>query len=101
SFFTPVRLVGAGGEDAPQSIFRTFEGRDVDTSGLEVRKGSRTFRWHGSYGEDMNEAVTMKVDLNVLAEQAPKVPAEFCDSRFVFLANTHPVLQQEMAGNFK
>lgn len=101
SFFTPVRLVGAVGEDAPESIFRTFEGRDVDTSGLEVRKGSKTFRWHGSYLKDMNEAVTMKVDLNVLAERAPKVPQQFCDSRYIFLANTHPALQQEMAANFK
>ncbi len=101
SFFTPVRLVGAVGEDAPEAIFDVFQGRDVDTTGLEVRHGSKTFRWHGSYVQDMNEAVTMKVDLNVLAERAPKVPAAFCDSRYVFLANTHPCLQQEMAGNFK
>jgi cytidine kinase len=101
SFFTPVRLVGAVGEDAPQQMLKVFEGRDVDTSGLEVRAGSKTFRWHGSYVQDMNEAVTMKVDLNVLAERAPKVPQAFCDSRYIFLANTHPVLQQEMAKNFK
>src|SRR5690606_21274162 len=92
--------VGAVGEDCPRQFFDVFEGRDVDISGLEVRRGSKTFRWHGSYVKDMNEAVTVEVDLNVLAEQAPKVPADYCDSRYVFLANTHPVLQQEMAGNF-
>src|SRR6185503_3169586 len=96
SFFTPVRLVGAVGEDAPQSIYSVFEGRDVDTTGLETRKGSKTFRWHGSYVKDLNEAVTVEVDLNVLAERAPKIPEKFTDSRYVFLANTHPVLQQEM-----
>jgi len=101
SFFTPVRLVGVVGEDAPEQLLSVFEGREVDTSGLEVRPGSKTFRWHGSYVQDMNEAETMKVDLNVLAERAPRVPQNFCDSRYVFLANTHPVLQQEMAGNFK
>jgi len=100
SFFTPVRLVGVVGEDCPKQFFDVFEGREVDISGLEVRRGSKTFRWHGSYVKDMNEAVTVEVDLNVLAEQAPKVPAEYCDSRYVFLANTHPVLQQEMAANF-
>jgi sugar/nucleoside kinase (ribokinase family) len=98
SFFTPVRLVGVVGEDAPKSVFETFNGRDVDASGLEVRKGSKTFRWHGSYVKDMNEAQTVEVDLNVLAERAPKIPEKFLDSRYVFLANTHPVLQQEMAG---
>jgi sugar/nucleoside kinase (ribokinase family) len=96
SFFTPVRLVGVVGEDAPKKIFDVFHGREVDTSGLEVRKGSKTFRWHGSYLKDLNEAVTEKVDLNVLAERAPKIPQGFVDSKYVFLANTHPALQQEM-----
>ena len=101
SFFTPVRLVGVVGEDHPRNLLKTFEGRDVDTSGLEVRKGSKTFRWHGSYVENLNEAVTVEVDLNVLAERAPKIPANFLDSRYVFLANTHPVLQQEMLASLK
>ena len=101
SFFTPVRLVGVVGEDCPKEFFNVFDGRDVDTSGLEIRKGSKTFRWHGSYIKDMNEAQTVEVDLNVLAERAPKIPDKFIDSRYVFLANTHPVLQQEMAGALK
>ena len=101
SFFAPVRLVGVVGEDAPKKIFDVFDGRDVDTGGLEVRKGSKTFRWHGSYVKDMNEAVTVEVDLNVLAERAPKIPETFKDSRHVFLANTHPVLQQEMLHSMK
>ncbi|HEV7299912.1 MAG TPA: PfkB family carbohydrate kinase [Tepidisphaeraceae bacterium] len=101
SFFAPVRLVGVVGDDAPQSVFDTFKDRDVDASGLEVRTGSKTFRWHGSYVKDMNEAQTVEVDLNVLAERAPKIPQNFLASRYVFLANTHPVLQQEMATNLK
>ena len=96
SFFTPVRLVGVVGDDAPPDAFDVFHGRDVDTSGLEVRKGSKTFRWHGSFVKDMNEAVTVEVDLNVLAERAPAIPAKFVDSKYVFLANTHPALQQQM-----
>ena len=96
SFFTPVRLVGVVGEDCPPPLLDVFQGRDVDTSGLEIRKGSKTFRWHGSYLKDMNEAETVEVDLNVLAERAPKIPQHFLDSKFVFLANTHPALQQEM-----
>ncbi len=101
SMLTPVRLVGVVGEDCPREFLNVFEGRDVDTSGLETRMGSKTFRWHGSYVKDMNEAQTVEVDLNVLAERAPKIPDKFLDSKYVFLANTHPVLQQEMAGNLK
>ncbi|HEX8325755.1 MAG TPA: PfkB family carbohydrate kinase [Tepidisphaeraceae bacterium] len=101
SFFTPVRLVGVVGEDVPAGLFDVFGGRDVDASGLEVRRGSKTFRWHGSYVQDLNEAQTVQVDLNVLAEQAPKIPTSFTDSRYVFLANTHPALQQQLLSNIK
>ena len=101
SFFTPVRLVGVVGEDCPKQFFNVFEGRDIDTGGLEIRKGSKTFRWHGSYLKDLNEAVTVEVDLNVLAERAPKIPDSFLDSKYVFLANTHPVLQQQMLASLK
>src|SRR5262245_48720660 len=86
SFFTPVRLVGAVGEDCPPQLLEVFKGRDIDISGLETRQGSKTFRWQGSYVKDMNEAVTVKVDLNVLAERAPKIPQDFLDSKYIFLA---------------
>jgi sugar/nucleoside kinase (ribokinase family) len=101
SFFTPVRLVGVVGDDCPRELVDVFQNRPVDTSGLEVRKGSKTFRWHGSYLKDMNEAVTVEVDLNVLAERAPKIPEPFLDSHNVFLANTHPALQQQMLGHLR
>src|SRR5438552_1872273 len=101
SFFTPVRLVGVVGEDCPPAFFDALKGRDFDASGLEIRKGSKTFRWHGSYVQDMNQAVTVEVDLNVLAERAPKIPPHFVESKYDFLANTHPVLQQEMLSSLK
>src|SRR5688572_10000129 len=101
SFFTPVRLVGVVGEDVPREMLNVFENREVDTSGLEIRKGSKTFRWHGSYVKDMNEAEPVEVDLNVLAEGAPKVTEKFLVSRYVFLANTHPALRQQMAASLQ
>jgi len=65
----------------------------VDLDGLEVRKGSKTFRWSGSYEGDMNEAHTNSVELNALAEAPPRVPDNFKNCEFVFLANTAPALQ--------
>jgi sugar/nucleoside kinase (ribokinase family) len=41
------------------------------------------------------------VDLNVLAERAPKLPENYLDSKYLFLANTHPTLQQQMLGHLK
>src|SRR5207302_323961 len=101
SFFTPVRLVGVVGEDCPRQYLTIFDGRDVDTTGLEIRKGSKTFRWHGSYLKDMNEAETVEVDLNVLAERAPKIPPHYQESKYIFLANTHPSLQQQTLESLK
>ena len=101
SFFTPVRLVGVVGDDCPKELLNVFEGREIDSTGLEIRRGSKTFRWHGSYLQDMNEAQTVEVDLNVLAERAPKIPEKFLESKYVFLANTHPALQQQMVSSLK
>src|SRR5207302_7846009 len=101
SFFTTVRLVGVVGEDCPNAVFDVFGDKDVDTTGLETRKGSKTFRWHGSYLKDMNEAVTVEVDLNVLAERAPKIPPHYQESKYIFLANTHPSLQQQTLESLK
>lgn len=101
SFFTPVRLVGVVGEDCPPALLKIFEGRDIDASGVEIRKGSKTFRWHGSYVKNMNEAVTVQVDLNVLAEQTAPIPPGFRDSKHVFLANTHPRLQRQILESLK
>jgi len=97
ALFTRVRLVGVVGEDFDRSWLQPLEQRGVDTSGVEVRRGSRTFRWHGRYGSDPNERQTVDVQLNVLAEAPAKIPAEFRDSRYVFLANTHPGTQADFA----
>lgn len=94
--YTPVRLVGVVGDDFPAEFRRTLESRAIDLAGLEVRRGSRTFRWTGRYEGDMSTAQTVDVQLNVLAEDGPKVPPAFADSRTVFLANTHPTLQRAL-----
>lgn len=96
SFFSQVRLVGAVGADCPFDLAKVFAGRDVDLRGLEIRKNSKTFRWGGSYAENMDDRTTDYIELNVLAEEPPVVPEVFRDSKFVFLANTTPALQIEL-----
>ncbi len=97
SFFAPVRLVGVVGEDCPEGFLKPLEANaKIDMGGLEVRQGSKTFRWHGRYHDDVNVRDTVEVDLNVLEERGPTIPEGFRDSRYVFLANTHPCLQMEL-----
>jgi sugar/nucleoside kinase (ribokinase family) len=96
SFFTAVRFVGVVGDDCPFDLADVFRDRDVDLRGLEVRPGSRTFVWHGTYHDNMDDRTTDYVELNVLQEVPPKVPPVYADSKFVFLANTAPSLQLEL-----
>ncbi len=94
SIQTPVRLVGAVGDDWPaehRSLLESFEG--VDLAGLEQRTGSRTFAWGGKYLDNMNIRETTFTELGVLEEAPPDVPDSFRDSAFVFLANSHPSVQ--------
>lgn len=100
SLFTPVRMVGVVGEDFDNSLLEPLVAKKVDVGGVEVRAGSKTFRWHGRYEGAMNEAETVGVELNVLSEKAAPVPSGFADSKIVFLANTHPTLQREFAEQF-
>jgi len=98
SFFSPVRFVGVIGSDCPFDLAKVFAGRDVDLTGLEVRDQSKTFRWTGSYHDNMDDRTTDCLELNVLAEAPPRVPEAFRDSEFVFLANTAPALQHQLLG---
>ncbi|MHC4338518.1 MAG: PfkB family carbohydrate kinase [Planctomycetota bacterium] len=96
SFFSPVRLLGVIGSDCPFDLAQVFAGRDVDLAGLEVREQSKTFRWKGTYRDNMDDRTTDRLELNVLAEAPPTVPPEYRNSEFVFLANTAPALQLQL-----
>lgn len=96
SFFTPVRFLGVIGPDCPFDLAEVFAGRDVDLRGLEVRVQSKTFRWTGTYSDNMDDRRTDYIELNVLAEAPPEVPEAYRDSTYVFLANTTPGLQVQL-----
>lgn len=100
SFHGPVRLVGAVGDDFPETLEAPFKHFNIDLEGLEKRQGSKTFRWTGKYLDNMNDRETISVDLNVLAEDSPPVPASYTDSQYVFLANTHPGAQMGLRAQF-
>ncbi len=98
SLVHPVRLVAAVGDDFPADFRQVLEGRNIDLAGLETRAGSKTFRWHGKYMEDMNDRESLRTDLNIVGEEPPVIPEAFRDSKYVFLANTHPAVQKQFVG---
>ncbi len=91
--FTQVRLVAVVGEDFPARHVAFLRSRGVDLRGLERVKG-KTFRWKGLYEEDMNEAKTLRTELNVFEAFRPELPSVYKNTPFVFLANIDPDLQR-------
>ncbi|MGA2746262.1 MAG: PfkB family carbohydrate kinase [Candidatus Sulfotelmatobacter sp.] len=95
SYFTQVRVVAVVGEDFGAEQEQVFLKRGVDIRGIERAKG-KTFRWGGTYGENLNEAKTDFTDLNVFEGFQPRIPKEYEDTEFLFLANIQPTLQADV-----
>src|SRR5487761_746997 len=90
SYFTPVRLVGAVGDDWPPEHTALLRSRQIDTAGLELVAGAKTFRWRGKSSPNMNDRETLEVHLNVFGDFDPKLPEACRRARYVFLANGSP-----------
>jgi sugar/nucleoside kinase (ribokinase family) len=95
SYFTDVRVIAVVGEDFTAEHEAVFTARGIDTRGIEHTSG-KSFFWAGSYLKNLNEAQTLKTELNVFQSFSPKIPAEYQDSEFLFLANIDPVLQADV-----
>lgn len=92
SYFAPVKLVAVIGDDFPEQHIKLLQDKNIDTSGL-MRQSGKTFRWAGSYVDDLNEAKTLSTELNVFETFKPKLPLSYQDCEFIFLANIDPELQ--------
>jgi sugar/nucleoside kinase (ribokinase family) len=92
SYFTEVRVVAVVGEDFTTEHESVLRKRGVDTRGIERMHG-KTFRWGGQYLDNLNEAKTDFTELNVFEKFQPRIPKEYADTQFLFLANIHPTLQ--------
>ncbi len=93
SYFTSVRLVGVVGEDWPGAHTQLLQERGIDTTGLQVVPGAKTFHWKGKYLPNMNDRETLELHLNVFGDFDPVLPEDYRRCPFVFLANGSPVLQ--------
>jgi sugar/nucleoside kinase (ribokinase family) len=96
SYFTPTRLVGVVGEDWEDQHTQLLRSRGIDTSGLTVVKGAKTFYWKGKYLSNMNDRETLDVQLNVFGDFNPVLSDDFRRAKFVFLANGSPMLQAKV-----
>jgi sugar/nucleoside kinase (ribokinase family) len=95
-FVRDIRMVSVIGEDFPQSELDALENRGVNTDGIQVVKGGKSFFWAGKYHHNLNARDTLVTDLNVLADFDPVLPLDYRNSEFVMLGNLTPSVQKRV-----
>ena len=95
-FRKDIKLVSVVGEDFPTEMIEKFGQFGLNTEGLQIKKGQKTFFWSGKYHVDMNTRDTIDTQLNVLLDFDPEIPASYQDCEFLMLSNLMPQLQKKV-----
>ncbi len=102
SYFTKnINLVSVVGEDFPQESIKMLQNHGVNTNGLQVKMGEKTFFWSGKYHNDMNSRDTLDTQLNVLESFDPVIPEAYQDCEFLMLGNLVPAVQRKVIMSLK
>jgi sugar/nucleoside kinase (ribokinase family) len=91
--YNNIGLVSVVGEDFDFGFVEKLQNRGVDTSGLQVKQGEKSFFWHGKYHMDMNSRDTLTTELNVLGTFDPIIPDNWKEPDYVMLGNLSPEVQ--------
>jgi len=96
SYFNPVNIVGVVGEDFLQSDLDMMQKHGINTDGIQIKKGEKSFFWKGKYHTDMNTRDTLVTELNVLENFDPIIPDAYQDCEFLMLGNLAPAVQKQV-----
>jgi sugar/nucleoside kinase (ribokinase family) len=97
SYFTKnTKLIGVVGDDFHQSDIAMMQQHGINTEGLQIKEGEKSFFWSGRYHNDMNSRDTLVTELNVLGSFDPIVPPSYQDSQFLMLGNLAPSVQRTL-----
>lgn len=95
-FIRDIRMVSVIGEDFPADELKALQDKGVDTSGIQIIEGGKSFFWAGKYHHNLNARDTLVTDLNVLADFDPVLPERYRQSEFVMLGNLTPAVQMRV-----
>jgi sugar/nucleoside kinase (ribokinase family) len=87
-------IVAVVGDDFPQSMLNLLSSRNVDLTGLQIKKGEKSFFWSGKYHNDMNSRDTLVTELNVLEHFDPIIPEQYQGVDYLMLGNLTPQVQK-------
>lgn len=100
-FYDKVKIVGVIGDDFHKADIDTLTDHGIDTEGLQIKAGEKSFFWSGKYHNDMNSRDTLVTELNVLADFDPVIPESYQDCEFLMLGNLTPLVQQKVISRLK
>lgn len=100
-FYNKVKIVAVVGDDFHKKDIDTFTEHGIDTEGLQIKEGEKSFFWSGKYHNDMNSRDTLVTELNVLADFDPIIPENYQDCEFLMLGNLTPIVQQTVIKRLK
>lgn len=94
NFYKDINIVSVVGDDFPEEYIKMLEKHGVNTQGLQIKKGEKTFFWSGKYHNDMNSRDTIDTQLNVLENFDPIIPEAYQDCNYLMLGNLAPAVQK-------
>ncbi len=93
-FYNQAKIVAVVGDDFPQKDIENFKNHGIDTEGLQIKAGEKSFFWSGKYHNDMNSRDTLQTELNVLENFDPILPESYQDCEYLMLGNLTPIVQK-------
>jgi sugar/nucleoside kinase (ribokinase family) len=97
SFFEKSQgIISVVGDDFPSDTLDFMNKRGINTSGIQIKEGEKTFFWSGKYHNDMNSRDTLITELNVLEHFDPIVPEAFSQADYLMLGNLSPQVQRQV-----
>ena len=100
-FVQDQNIISVVGDDFPKATIDDLNARGINTDGLQIKNGEKTFFWSGKYHNDMNSRDTLITELNVLENFDPIVPEAYQSSSYLMLGNLSPSVQSTVIGRLK
>lgn len=95
SFFEKnINLISVVGDDFPEDYLKMLNDQSINTDGIQIKKGEKTFFWAGKYYDNMNKRDTLVTELNSLADFDPIVPDSYQETEYLMLGNLTPTIQR-------
>ncbi|OWK72211.1 PfkB family carbohydrate kinase [Pedobacter sp. AJM] len=100
-FYNQAKIVAVVGDDFGKENIEILTQHGIDTEGLQIKTGEKSFFWSGKYHNDMNSRDTLITELNVLEHFDPIIPESYQNCEFLMLGNLTPQVQQTVIKRLK